>query len=117
MAAGGFPKSDISQWTRSEIRPQTLVGCRILRQLKSLRFSTEEDVGTYSGVFSLRLLLTGQGGAHHGEILREATALAEQGKLRTHLDPQHFTLAEGGAGAHWIECGKVAGKVMADVAR
>ena len=37
--------------------------------------------GTYSGVFTLLPLLTGEGRAHHGEIMAEATRLAEAGKL------------------------------------
>lgn len=36
---------------------------------------------TYSGVFTLLPLLTGQGRAHHDDILREATVLIEAGKL------------------------------------
>ncbi len=47
---------------------------------------------TYSGVFTLLPLLTGEGRAHHGEILREATRLAEAGQLLPKLDPRRFTL-------------------------
>ena len=36
---------------------------------------------TYSGVFTLLPLLTGEGRAHHGQILGEATRLAEAGQL------------------------------------
>ena len=36
---------------------------------------------SYSGVFTLLPLLTGEGRAHHGEILAEATRLAEAGQL------------------------------------
>jgi NADPH:quinone reductase-like Zn-dependent oxidoreductase len=64
---------------------------------------------TYSGVFTLRPLLTGQGRAHHGEILREATRLADLGLLRTHLDPCRFALAEA---AKLVDAGKV--KVLLD---
>ena len=48
--------------------------------------------GTYSGVFTLLPLLTGEGRAHHGEILAEATRLAEAGQLTPLLDPRCFTL-------------------------
>jgi NADPH2:quinone reductase len=48
---------------------------------------------TYSGVFTLHPLLTGEGRAHHGEILTEATKLAEAGKLRPRVDPREFGLA------------------------
>ena len=37
---------------------------------------------TYSGVFTLMPLLTGWGQAHHGEILGEAAALVDAGKLK-----------------------------------
>ena len=47
---------------------------------------------TYSGVFTLLPLLTGEGRAHHGEILAEATRLAENGQLLPSLDPRRFTL-------------------------
>ena len=72
--------------------------------------------GTYSGVFTLRPLLTGQGRAHHGEILREAEKLASQGRLRTHLDPHRFTLEEAEQAYRLIESGAAAGKVVVDVA-
>ena len=43
---------------------------------------------TYSGVFTLLPLLTGEGRAHHGEILREAARLVEAGKLSVRLEPR-----------------------------
>ena len=48
--------------------------------------------GSYSGVFTLLPLLTGEGRMHHGEILAEATRLAETGQLTPLLDPRRFTL-------------------------
>lgn len=54
---------------------------------------------TYSGVFTLHPLLTGEGRAHHGEIMREATRLVEAGKVAASLDPRKFDLA-GVAAAH-----------------
>src|SRR5580704_10458097 len=45
---------------------------------------------TYSGVFTLYPLLTGKHRAHHGEMLREATRLAENGLLMPVLDPRRF---------------------------
>jgi len=47
---------------------------------------------TYSGVFTLLPLLTGEGREHHGEIMREATRLAESGKLIPSLDARRFSL-------------------------
>ena len=48
--------------------------------------------GSYSGIFTLLPLLTHQGRAHHGEILREAARLAESGRIELQLDPRSFTL-------------------------
>lgn len=48
--------------------------------------------GTYSGVFTLLPLLTGIGRAHHGEVLREATRLADAGRLTPRIDNQTYTL-------------------------
>lgn len=47
---------------------------------------------TYSGIFTLLPLLTGQGRAHHGDILKAATRLVEAGHVRPHLDQRRFTL-------------------------
>lgn len=47
---------------------------------------------TYSGIFTLLPLLTNQGRAHHGEILRHAARLVEEGRVRPQLNPRHFTL-------------------------
>lgn len=49
---------------------------------------------TYSGVFTLSPLLTGEGRAHHGEILAAVAALAEAGRLSPRLDPRSFALAD-----------------------
>jgi len=46
---------------------------------------------TYSGVFTLLPLLTGKGQEHHGEILREATKLSDDGKLKPFLAKEIFT--------------------------
>ncbi len=47
--------------------------------------------GTYSGVFTLMPLLTGNGRAHHGEILREIAACYDQGRLKPILNDRLFT--------------------------
>ena len=47
---------------------------------------------TYSGIFTLLPLLTGQYRAHHGEILTEAAALADDGKLRPLLNTRMFAM-------------------------
>src|SRR5579862_8535994 len=46
---------------------------------------------TYSGVFTLLPLLTGEGRAHHGEILAQAAALADAGKLKPLLNEHSFS--------------------------
>jgi NADPH2:quinone reductase len=47
---------------------------------------------SYSGVFTLLPLLTGEGRAHHAEILQEATNLVMQGKFAPRVDPREFSL-------------------------
>ncbi len=71
--------------------------------------------GTYSGIFTLLPLLTGIGREHHGEIMREATKLADAGQLSVMVDPRVFTL-ETAAEAHaLVEAGAAEGKVVIDV--
>jgi NADPH2:quinone reductase len=70
---------------------------------------------SYSGVFTLLPMLTGEGRAHHGEILREATRLAEAGKLVPRVDPRHFTLASVGEAYRAIETGDAAGKIVVEL--
>lgn len=70
---------------------------------------------TYSGVFTLLPLLTGRGREHHGEIMREAAALADAGALRPLLDPRHFTLADVADAHAAVESGTAQGKIVIDV--
>ena len=49
---------------------------------------------TYSGVFTLLPMLTGEGRAHHGEMLTQAAALAEAGSLRPLLSDKEFSTEE-----------------------
>jgi len=46
---------------------------------------------TYSGVFTLLPMLSGVGRAHHGEILREISKLAERNQMRPLLAAEHFS--------------------------
>lgn len=46
---------------------------------------------TYSGVFTLHPLLSGEHQYHHGQILAQAAAIAEAGKLKPLLNPQSFS--------------------------
>lgn len=70
---------------------------------------------TYSGVFSLLPLLTNEGRAHHGDILREATRLVEAGKLRPRLDPRRFGLSGAGEAHSAIEDHSAEGKIVIDI--
>ncbi|SFW25314.1 zinc-dependent alcohol dehydrogenase family protein [Luteibacter sp. UNCMF366Tsu5.1] len=71
---------------------------------------------TYSGVFTLLPLLSGEGRSHYGRIMAEATLLAGAGKLRVTLDPHRFTLATV-ADAHALLTSQAArGKVVVDIA-
>lgn len=70
---------------------------------------------TYSGVFTLLPLLTGEGREHHGAILREATRLAEAGQLMPKLDPRRFDLSTAGEAHALIETRGAEGKLVIDV--
>jgi NADPH:quinone reductase len=71
---------------------------------------------SYSGVFTLLPLLTGEGRAHHGEILREATRLIEAGKIVPRLDPHHFNFETIEQAHALVENRTAAGKVVIDIA-
>jgi NADPH2:quinone reductase len=70
---------------------------------------------TYSGVFTLLPLLTGEGRAHHGDIMREATRLAESGQVMPKLDARRFTLANAGEAHELIANRQSMGKLVVDV--
>jgi NADPH:quinone reductase-like Zn-dependent oxidoreductase len=67
---------------------------------------------SYSGVYTLIPLLTGEGRAHHGEILDLASRLAEAGRLLPILDPRRFTFADIEAAHAAVADGKTAGKIV-----
>lgn len=69
---------------------------------------------TYSGVFTLLPLITGQDRAHHGEILTQAATLAEAGKLKPLLNNQTFTTANIAAAHALVEAGSL-GKVVINI--
>jgi len=73
---------------------------------------------TYSGVFTLLPLLSGRGRAHHGEIMKQASALVAAGKLKVMLDPTVYTLDAAGVGAAHAALteGTARGKVVVQVA-
>lgn len=70
---------------------------------------------TYSGVFTLLPLLSGEGRTHHGEIMREITALVEAGKLMPKLDARRFGLADAAEAHRLIEDRQASGKLVIDI--
>lgn len=69
---------------------------------------------TYSGVFTLLPLLTGEGQEHHGEILASATSIAEEGKLKPLLNANHFSTSDIDAAYAAVGAGSL-GKVVVDI--
>ncbi|MCF7530707.1 zinc-dependent alcohol dehydrogenase family protein [Pseudomonas petrae] len=67
---------------------------------------------TYSGVFSLAPMLTGNGREHHGAILREAAALANAGQLTIRVDQQHFALPDVNEAFRQVAEGRGKGKTV-----
>ncbi len=70
---------------------------------------------TYSGVFTLLPLLSGEGRAHHGEIMREATRLAEAGRITPKVDPRRYSLETVAEAYQTLATGAVAGKLVVDI--
>jgi NADPH:quinone reductase-like Zn-dependent oxidoreductase len=71
--------------------------------------------GTYSGVFTLLPILTGEGREHHGEIMREATRLAEAAKLRPHVDSHRFNLTTVEDAYALLRSGNANGKIVIEI--
>jgi NADPH:quinone reductase-like Zn-dependent oxidoreductase len=67
---------------------------------------------SYSGVFALLPLLTGEGRAHHGEILRLAAELADEGKLTPLLNKTQFSPNEIAAAHDHVEHGAMGKTVI-----
>jgi len=70
---------------------------------------------TYSGVFTMLPLISGNGRAHHGAIMREAAKLIEAGKIKVTLDVARFSLATVGAAHQSIIDGSAKGKLVVDI--
>ena len=66
-------------------------------------------------MFTWLPMLTGQGRAHHGEILREATRLIEAGRIATWIDPRRFTLDNVLEAYDALGRGGAAGRLVVDV--
>ena len=70
---------------------------------------------SYSGVFTLSPLLTGVGREHHGEIMRQATRLANRGQLVPLVDARRFTLETADKAHAAMADGSSAGKLVSDI--
>jgi NADPH:quinone reductase-like Zn-dependent oxidoreductase len=70
---------------------------------------------SYSGVFTLLPLLTGEGRAHHGEILREATRLVDAGKIVPKLDERRFALADVNEAHEAVRAQTAKGKIVVEI--
>lgn len=70
---------------------------------------------TYSGVFTLLPMLTGQGREHHGEILAAVSELVDAGQLRPRLDERVYALGEVAEAHAAVESGARGGKVVVSV--
>lgn len=71
--------------------------------------------GTYSGVFTLLPLLTGEGCARHGEILRDVARLIEAGQITARVDPRRFTLNTIDEALQTLTAGGASGKLIIDM--
>ena len=69
---------------------------------------------SYSGVFTLLPLLTGLGRARHGQILREAAVLAENGQLKPLLAATRFGREDIASAFEYVAEGR-GGKVVVEV--
>jgi NADPH2:quinone reductase len=71
---------------------------------------------TYSGVFILPPLLSGEGRRHHREILEQAARLIESGRLVPVLDERRFTLSTMCDAYRTIRARAARGKLVVDIA-
>ena len=91
---------------------------RLQGRVVSIAARSEQDLtalhtraGTLSVTFMLLPLITGQGRARHGEILRELTDLVEVGKVRPLLDQSAFSIEEVAQAHAKLESGRAVGKI------
>jgi NADPH2:quinone reductase len=68
---------------------------------------------TYSGVFTLYPMLSGEGRSHHGEILKHAAAMADTAALTPLLNERRFSPAEIHEAFAAVEAGST-GKVVVE---
>jgi NADPH2:quinone reductase len=70
---------------------------------------------SYSGVFTLLPLITGEGRARHGEILTEAARLADAGRLTPIVHPQVYDWDTSTEAYETVGSGAALGKVVLDL--
>lgn len=70
---------------------------------------------SYSGVFTLYPLISGQGKAHHGEILKRVAQIAASGKLIPLVDKNSYTLENMEVAYEAVEQRKSNGKVIIEI--
>ena len=70
---------------------------------------------TYSGVFTLLPMLSGEGRPHHGEILREMAKLVDADRMKPTLDPHRYNLDSVMDAYRAIEQRRAVGKVVIDI--
>lgn len=71
---------------------------------------------TYSGVFTLLPLLTGEAVEHHGEILEAVAQLVDSGWIAPRVAPEHFDLSAVNAAHRLTAAGGAGGRVVVDIA-
>lgn len=70
---------------------------------------------SFSGVFTLLPLLTGEGQERHGAILREAARLTNAGKLIPRVDPRHYDLMATAQAHKALAHGNTMGKIVVSI--
>ena len=69
---------------------------------------------TYSGVFTLLPLITGENRAHHGEILAHAASIAKAGKPKPLLSEERFSVSNIEAAFARAQAGSL-GKIVVEI--
>ena len=69
---------------------------------------------TYSGVFTLLPMITGENRAHHGEILAHAASIAKAGKLKPLLSEERFSVSNIEAAFARAQAGSL-GKIVVEI--
>jgi len=70
---------------------------------------------TYSGVFTLYPLLSGERKKHHGDILKAAFQLLQTGKVKVRLHHQSYTLEQIESAYELLENRKASGKIVIQI--